>query len=587
MATELYVGLAALQAGLLAIFIAALLVLVQTASETLGLHTPYFLLRRTGVLVAGAFSTVVTAFSLLAAVRAAFPEFEALPGNQGTDLLLESAWPAIGVILGFVLGLFVNTLVLFDIAATVRGPRLANAMLQQIKPQIWTDWLDFADPPPPPQAPLRLLIQVAASEREFNNNNGDDADVNVEQAVKAFQERQSKLRALHDTGDLSDPLAPVFEMAVAAIEGRRYALVDQILTEIGRTTNAWLEESAEEGLDTAARATTAIIHHLNELVEVAVNSGADSQVEVIMRNTASMARTATERADGVAGIRLAGQIGSWSKRFAGTARDRLAAKGIHSIYELASARLDSQDMRAFEECSLVIARVGETIAHQHRVKDPESLFVTGALEGEETSTNALMNTLSSLTSQLISYGGESKGYVRLFVDALAVPAWAFLEAPTHDEQTDKVSAQFADEIGRIGLAAAKSLNGDALAIVGFELKHLAELNEKTGGTALRSSLASKAFEIGMIAEANADNYRSERGPGGEDFAERFAETCSLTGEAAMDDAVPLLFIQGHTRYIPVEAQRRFLRRVEALMGGHRFHGRYGETSTGFAPPSTS
>ncbi|MCH8241277.1 MAG: Rrf2 family transcriptional regulator, partial [Planctomycetes bacterium] len=479
-----------------------------------------------------------------AAVRAAFPEFEALPGDQGTDLLLESAWPAIGVILGFVLGLFVNTLVLFDIAATVRGPRLANAMLRQIKAQNWTDWLDFADPQPPPQAPLRLLIELAASEGEINNNDGDDADANVEQAVKAFQDRQSKLRARHDTGELSDPLAPVFEMAVAAIEGRRYALVDQILTEIGRTTNAWLEQSAEEGLDTA-RAITAVIHHLNELVEVAVNSGADSQVEVIMRNTASMARTATERADGVAGIRLAGQIGSWSKRFAGTARDRLAAKGIHSIYELASARLDSQDMRAFEECSLVIARVGETVAQRHREKEPETLFVK-VPEEEETSTDALINALSRLTGQFTSNGSELRGYVKMFADALLLPALAFWDAPIFDEQTDKVSSQFADDIGLIGLAAAKVLDGDALAIVGYHLQRLAVLNKKTVCPALRGSLARKAFEIGMIAEDNAGNYRGGMPPRGGDYPDIFAQRCSLAGIAAMRDTVPLFLRPGHT-----------------------------------------
>lgn len=546
MVTDLYVGLAALQAALLAIYVAAVLVMVQMAGQSFSVATPYLLLRRPRFLAAAAFSSVVALFALAGAVRAAFPNADALPGNQGTGVLIEDIWPAIGASAALILALAWNAAVLVSIASTLRGPGLARALARDLRLDTWTDWIDF------------LHSDEGASER--------------------------RLRERYEGGKLNDPLAPLSEMATVAIETRRYSLVEPVLAEIWKKLDAWLTLPEGRRPD-SYRTITTVLHHLNDVVDAAQAAQAVTPIEAAIRNLVSAANSAISREDRPMAIRIADELASWAGRLAPTTQRSAAITAIRAVREIARTADERGDLAIFEQCALALGSAAEEIAASRRTR-PQRLLRAGYTDARHESVEAsLINEFSNLTSSFIRYEGGIRGSVqnaRFMLDGLLVAARAFLTTPQPDAYSDEAAASFIRCMGRIGLAAAKAELTDVSGMVTYGLANLGQAGAQAWGRQWREALAHAAFEMGLYAEAAAEARERDGSPLGlaserDGLPARLAGVCSLAGADAVEGAVRGSFLRGDTGHTAAETQKSFLRRVEALMG-RRFRGSYGDTS---------
>jgi len=132
MSASLYIGLTTLEAAILAIFAAAMFVLLQTATGTFTPSTPYSILQRPSAIAAAAFSFLILLCGLGASVRTSFPNADLIGGYQHTEFVLDSAWVGTVLALAIAFSLLVTIWALIRLVADLRGPGIVTALSSQL-----------------------------------------------------------------------------------------------------------------------------------------------------------------------------------------------------------------------------------------------------------------------------------------------------------------------------------------------------------------------------------------------------------------------------------------------------------------------
>jgi hypothetical protein len=463
------------------------------------------------------------AFALAGAIRTAYPMYDALPGNWGTDMFIDTAWPAVGASVGVLIVLVMGGVLLFRLASELQGPGLAQALARKLSAKTWAEWLDVADP------------GTAGTRPE--------------------------LRQRYEDGELTDPLAPLFEMAVASIQGRRYAVIEPVLGEVRRTLEAWFllpDGDRPHTIRSAAR----LVAHFNDLLEAGLSSQAVTPIETAVRNMEQLALSAVARGDSRFAVRIMDELAHWVGRLANAGQPGLAAACIHAIRHISTVADTADDMATFEQCVLALGRAGEEIAAAHK-RQPERLLHAdyGDLR-HDAPLPALTNALEAITEHFTTYGQSIKGELhnaRFVVDGLLVAGIALLKAPEFDSHTDRAARDAIACLARLGLVAAKTNCTQVFEMVVFEFEKLVAARQSSRAELL-DSIAYYAFELGL----NAENQPGAAEP--YSAADRIATTCRSLSRDAVKGAVSTLSLSGQTTDIPNSVQQRFVLRLENKTG---------------------
>ncbi len=574
MNTDLYVGLTTLEAGVFAIFAAALFVLIQAATDIFTPITPSSLLRRKEAYGAVGLTGVLIAVGVLAAVRAAFPYSEVFPGDQNIGPVVDRAGVAYLLAFAILGSIALNAYVLVKLIGDFRGPGMVDAVASEASIQKMRDWLDFIEPPA-----VEYQVPLFAELRRIRDPSFDEDAAALENAAREERNRQLQARLedinkRHKLGELIDPLGPILEISARSIEARRYALVDRCVIAVRDLTDRWLRD--EPPIE-ARRLLRLLNSHFGDLVEIGIHTGSYSQVALIVRTLENIALDSLARA-GHEGypILVSEELALYAKRLSGPEFRPQVTDIINSIHRITEATLNKNDYETYEQCLLRLARISEMLAPRYEPEVGIHILERNlATRQDQKPEDALYNVVEWLVRQFTENEHVIPHSLVFTVDALEVSALAFLAARGTDQVTAAYVANYVGIIGQLALTATKSLNGDALSTTVLRLQSLVREPNFFAFEAPARVVADILFETGLILQANLGKieFKSPIGTT-EDVLMWIVDIVSACPQEAIQKAVTENYRRGRTTAVPDPIQKIFKECIDAKVG-HVFLARDG------------
>ena len=496
--TELYMGLAAIQAGLLALFVASTFVLAQMARASFSLVTPSFLLGQKRVRILLATSALVILVAVAGAFRTAFP------GNLQTGIYTDSAWLAVGLTIALlVTGVFaawsLERFVFF-----LQGPGLVHEMVRSVKPKRWSDWVKLGSP--------------------------QDTD-----EYRRLQDQRIQ-------GEITDPLAPLFEIAQVAVREGRYSLTDNVFQEVRWFLNDFSTriEDTKQGVS-SEECIRAVLPHFNDFVATASSLGAESQVGIGLANLSMLGMEEVSSGNGSSAVRLSYALSNWASRFVANGQDANAVSTIRNLRSIAETASQTGDLETLSYVALALGKVGEDMA-AHLSDEPEKLIPAGFTEPEyDTPLSSLTEAMENMSSWFTSYESEIRGTnieAAFILDSLYACCFAFLKCRPFGNQADEAAAAFARYMSYLGTAAAKTNRTDVAGMVLYRIEELYQLPNVKLGEAKRvmTSACIASSQMGVYAEAELMRVARDQEQDRSNHLDRLVNICARSGPDAIDEA---------------------------------------------------